>query len=491
MTRLLSRFARCALLSLTSLALAHGQTNQGTDFYLGFPLNATGTLNLRLFLTGTTATTGAVEIPGIAFSGSFSVIPGTVTTVVIPVAAETNTSGVINNKGIHVTSVAPVTVYGLNQYPQSTDAYLGLPAPLLGTDHIVLAYNGTNATYPSEFQVVASQDATQVTITPSAAAAGHAAGVPYTISLDRLQTYQLQVTTSGADLTGSMISSTKPIALFAGAACANIPNISYVACDHVVEQIPATGTWGQNFLTVPLATRTGGDTFRVIARDAGTTVSVDGSVKATLGRAQFYQAVLPPTTHVITTSGPALVAQYSNSTSYDNVTSDPFMMLISPTEQFQPSYTVTTPAASPVAFTNYLSVVAQSADTASCRVDGASVTTFQAIVGTTYSGAKVPVAIGTHNLACSSPFATYTYGFASYDSYGYPGGLGIRFINNKCDVNGDGRIDTRDINLIFAARNTPASSAEDQRDADGDLTITVADARTCQQKCTIASCAVQ
>jgi hypothetical protein len=482
----------CAVAGLLCMDTANAQiTNQGTDFYLGFPQNYTSSTNLRLFFTANTATSGMVEIPGIAFSQSFTVTPGAITNVVVPAAAQSNTSDVIENKGIHVTSLAPVTVYGLNQYPATTDAYLGLPAPLLGTDHIVLGYTG-GLGGPSEFEIVATQDATQITITPTAAAGAHAAGVPYTIPLNRLQTYQLQASFNSTDLSGTLITSTKPISLFAGAVCTNIPSSSYVACDHVVEQIPATGAWGQNFLTVPLATRTGGDTFRVIARDAGTTVTVDGSLVATLARAEIYQTELSSTAnHSITTSSPALVAQYSNSSSYDNVTSDPFMMLISPTEQFQTSYTVTTPAADPVAFTNFINVVAQTSNVPSCRVDGNPITTFQPIGGSTYQGAKIPVAIGTHNLSCPNNFGVYTYGFASYDSYGYPGGLGIRFIATpRCDINGDGRIDSRDINLIFAARGTPASSAEDQRDADGDLQITVADARVCQQRCTSAGCAV-
>ncbi|MDZ7845702.1 MAG: hypothetical protein U5L96_02370 [Owenweeksia sp.] len=42
--------------------------------------------------------------------------------------------------------------------------------------------------------VVASQDNTNVTITPSNAIVGHAANVSYTISLDRGETYMLKAT---------------------------------------------------------------------------------------------------------------------------------------------------------------------------------------------------------------------------------------------------------------------------------------------------------
>jgi hypothetical protein len=475
-----------------SITRANAQTtNQGTDFYLGFMQNL-GTSNLRIFVTGSVATVGTVAVPGLAFSTPFAVTPGTITTVVVPSTAASQTSNVVDNLGVHVTALAPVTVYGLNEIPYTTDAYLGLPLPLLGTSYIALGFTG-GLGGPSEFQVVGTQDGTQVTITPAAAATGHAAGVPYTITLNQLQTYQLQATSDTTDLSGSLITSTAPVSVFAGALCTNIPNTGYVACDHVMEQIPATVSWGKNFLTVPLDTRVGGDTFRVLASAAGTTVAIDGTVVATLGSAQFYQSVLSHANHTIATSNASLVAQYSNSTSYDNVTSDPFEMLISPTEQFQTSYTVTTPSSNPTAYTNYINVAASASDVSSCRVDGSPITTFTAIGTSGYVGAEIPVAIGTHNLSCPDPFGVYVYGFASYDSYGYPGGLGGKGINSsmKCDVNGDGRIDSKDINIIFAARNTPATGIEDPRDADGDLVITVADARVCQQRCTSAACAVQ
>ena len=58
-----------------------------------------------------------------------------------------------------------------------------------------------------------------------------------------------------------------------------------------------------------------------------------------------------------------------------------------------------------------------------------------------------------------------------------------------CDVNHDESIDMSDIQLITAARNTPASGPSDPRDFDGDGTITVNDARGCVLQCTNARCA--
>jgi hypothetical protein len=57
-----------------------------------------------------------------------------------------------------------------------------------------------------------------------------------------------------------------------------------------------------------------------------------------------------------------------------------------------------------------------------------------------------------------------------------------------CDVDLNRRVDRNDISAIFAARNTPAMFV-DPRDADGDGTITVNDARICSLLCTKPNCA--
>jgi len=49
--------------------------------------------------------------------------------------------------------------------------------------------------------------------------------------------------------------------------------------DHIVEMIPPVDTWGKEFVTVPLAKRTVGDKFRVIAARDNTQVKPDKSEK--------------------------------------------------------------------------------------------------------------------------------------------------------------------------------------------------------------------
>jgi hypothetical protein len=429
-------------------ALAQRPDNRGTEFVLGFMANYSGTESAVLFVTGNIATNGTVSIPGLSFSTAFSVTPGVITSISLPTDVEMTGSDVTAAKGVLVTADDEIVVYGLNQVSFTTDAFLGLPTDILGTGHIVQGYGS------SEFVIAGVREGTTVSITPSVSTGSRTAGVPFDIVLNRLDTYQLQ----GGELAGTLIMSDQPVAVFAGASCTNVPSTAS-ACDHIVEQLPPTETWGVNFLTVPLATRTAGDVFRITARDDGTEVRIDDVLVATLGSGEFHEADLASGTfHEINTSSPSLVMQYSKGTSADDVTSDPFMMMIPHTQQFLRGYTVTTPAADPVAFNNFVNVVVPTIVAADCRIDGEAFTsTFTAIGTSGYSGAQQAVDIGSHTLSCPNPFGAYAYGFADYDSYGYPSGLAVDPIPPEdCKLDPD-----LDLNPVGAEHTVTARLTED------------------------------
>ncbi len=393
---------------------------EGAEFWLTFQSNFNASPALTFFVTGSTDTTGRVSIPAIGFCGSFSVTAGNVTTVSVPTAAMQTGNDTIEAKGIQVTALQEVTVYGLNRVQHTTDAFLALPVDILGTEHIVMAY--TSNGHGSEMSVVPAEvGTTTVTITPASAVTGHPAGQPYTVSLRQGESYQYNST--GGDVTGTTISSDKRVAVFGGNRCATIP-IGYSACDYIVEQIPPTVAWGRRFLSVPLATRLNGDTFRFLASENGTTVKVNGATVATLNRGKFHERILTQGAE-ITADFPILVAQYSNGSTFDGVVSDPFMMLIPPVEQYLAAYTVSTPATGFAG--NYINVVVRTPSLGTVRLDGAVVpaATFTPIGASGFSGAKLTVSLGTHRVTASTPFGATVYGFDNFDSYGYPGGMSV------------------------------------------------------------------
>jgi hypothetical protein len=408
--------------------------SKGTEFWLMFNGNLNGSgENVDLFIAGDIPTTGLVEIPGLGFSQVFNVIPGVVTTVDLPLSVRLNSSDIIENKGVHITADNEVTVYGLNQRDSTTDAFLGLPVDILGTEYINLGYENVNVVNGTQFGVVATTDNTTVTITPTESTSGHPAGVDYNIILNQGQAYQLRNTSSSpADLSGSIITSDNPVAVFGGHQCANIP-AGYVACDHIVEQIPPVNTWGQSFVTFPLATRTSGDTFRILASDDLTTVNINGINVALLNRGELFETILVNAS-TINADKPVLVAQYSNSTSIDNVTSDPLEAIVPPLEQYLAGYTVSTPATQ--ISINYINLVVPDAAIGSVTLDGVVIPggDYTPIGLTGFSGTAQKIDLGSHTLAGPLPFGVLSYGFDSYDSYGYPGGLALAKVAELTDL---------------------------------------------------------
>lgn len=408
--------------------LTAGLDSLGTDFWLTFTENYDRQNTLTLFISGATATEGTVEIPGLQFTHDFTVTPGAVTSVSIPIGALLQGNDSIENKGIHVTAEADVAVYGLNRQQYTTDAYLGIPTDILGKDYLVLT---TTAYSKPQFGIVATVDNTTVTITPKVTNLGatRTAGQAFTITLNAGQTYQFQAN-NNTDLTGTSISANHPVAVFSGDNLAFLPSISYGSGDHTIEQLPPVSAWGKNYLSVPLATRLNGDTFRIVASANNTVVQVNGTIVATLQRGQVHQQIIAGAAQ-ITANEPILVAQYSNGSIYDGVTSDPFMMLIAPYEQYLGSYTVTTPASGFT--TNFINVVAPQDAIGHLTLDGQTIASesFTAIGSTGFYAAQLPVSLGSHVLADSrpagqgAPFGVTVYGFADYDSYGYPGGFSL------------------------------------------------------------------
>jgi hypothetical protein len=219
-----------------------------------------------------------------------------------------------------------VAVFGLVENFQSTDGCLMLPVDVLGKDYVVLAC-GSFQFPTSSFMVVATDDGTTVTLVPRSSVGSHPAGVAYTVTMNRGQVYGFTNTDSAFfwDQTGTIIRADKPIAVYGGNRQTFIPPADQWA-DRVFEQMTPTSAWGCHFLTMPLATRANGDTFRFVGMVNGTHVTLNGSPLTTLSGTKYETIIDGPAE--IVSDYPIAVVQYANSFSYDNVTDgDPFEML--------------------------------------------------------------------------------------------------------------------------------------------------------------------
>ncbi|WP_430815437.1 T9SS type B sorting domain-containing protein [Carboxylicivirga sp. RSCT41] len=134
---------------------------------------------------------------------------------------ENHPSDNVNNKGILITSDEDITVYyevanGVNPDKFTLKGHNGL-----GTEFFVPSQN-TYRNKPhrqiadEKVDIVATEDNTSITIVPTVAVVGHAANVPFTIVLNRGQSYCIENqndASPGSSLAGTYITSDKDIAI--------------------------------------------------------------------------------------------------------------------------------------------------------------------------------------------------------------------------------------------------------------------------------------
>ncbi|TAF33649.1 MAG: gliding motility-associated C-terminal domain-containing protein [Cytophagales bacterium] len=467
-----------SLLGLSKVQAQCSKTTEGTEFWLGFADARDGT-DEELSITVTSRVGATVSVFGGASStllATFIVPAGGSVKTVVPELWENETSEIIEDKGIRVECTAACNVYALSYQRNSADATLIYPTTTLGDKYYIMSYaQATNLTNTqvrnSEFVIVATQDATSITIIPNKiTTALKPANVPFSITLNKGQSYQVKSGEfSGAgtalpagqgDLTGSKVTSSKPIAVFGANIATVVPNINTCCWDHLYEQMPPTAVWGKEYITVPYKTRLW-DVFRVLARIDGTVVSIDGAPVATLNEGQFYEFNTTGSNFpkVITGTNPIMVMHFSTSTNADAVSeADPFMINLSPTEQSVEDITF-------VAFTStvitayYLNILTETSNVPNMRLDGVLIapTSFTAVPGTVFSRAQLNLTPGTHRLTNSGSgrgFTANIYGYGPFESYGYAAGVNL----------------TPQLNFLFGSSSVD-NDAEDFCDSEGAQTF--------------------
>jgi hypothetical protein len=208
-------------------------------------------------------------------------------------------------RACHITAKRPINVQFFSTGACSGGSYLAIPTPALGKSYVIPTYFdnpgiGAGQSYQAEnaggfFQIVAAFDGTTVTITPNGLTAGGHPGVnsgkgatgkkvPYTVSLRRGQCYWVKGDGSDADndLSGSTVTSDKPIAVLAGhedAFIGEAPSNGLLdGRDFMIEQVIPAEYWDNTgYVSIPMApasptdeTRAGyGQNYRVFTDDPG------------------------------------------------------------------------------------------------------------------------------------------------------------------------------------------------------------------------------
>ena len=271
-------------------------TNEGGEFYIGFIPNynifdGSDLRDASVFIISTENRTLNVNITGRRIEGNvLQVRPGVVT----PSSFESSVINATDREGgvrIQVQSQGTVAMFAANQEVLSLGGFMALPCPqqLNVQQYEYYAVSvppsvevvGFDVISSSGFLVVSCSDNTVVTITPSqpvqdpnnpsqTVPAGGSTIVTLTESGQ-----SIYIASRTADLTGSRVVSNRPISFFTGHECA-FPSEGF-DCDHIIEQVPATATWGTTFLIAPIRTQAftfGNDIIKMVSSRINTAVNI-------------------------------------------------------------------------------------------------------------------------------------------------------------------------------------------------------------------------
>ena len=361
-------------------------------------------------------------LTGFSFNGN--VTRQSTTTVILPSSLQVRNSAE-RNKGIYIKAEGNkrIVVYGLNYREFTSDAFVALPCERSTVDeyeYYALTYYA-DCCGPSTILIVACEDNTTIT-TPSA-----------TITLNRQQTYLIR---ESRDLSGTRVVSTKPISFFSDHECTRIPSGTN-ACDVLTEQVPPTNTWGSSFLGASFLGKSSGAIYRVLTARDSTTVTVNCTTMtqpttytlSTAGIWQEFQA-LANSFCSIESNNPLLVMEFAKGFDLDNI-GDPFMTMIPPVEQYSNNYVFNV---LPEFTTNYITiyVAPEFFQPERIFVDDSNLLTFSWTAVYCSTGILCGyvtgrnLSAGEHRLYhqdADARVGVSAYGFNTYNSYGYPGGL--------------------------------------------------------------------
>ena len=390
-------------------------TNKGTRFWAPYSFDRNMLLSnaqqFKFILSSDVATEVTVSVNGTSYRKTYTIpAGGVITTDQIPRSgiddARLREEG-LSNRGILIESKDPITA---TAFMDMTDRVHGLLMPTgtyaksyttLGTRQFSGYSDPTMGT--SWVSVIADNDNTVVEITPSGATkGGRAAGVPFRVTLNRGEVYQIlggfirfldRDITGGmdnayesADLTGTTVVSVPnadgkcfPIAVFNGSGGTGIrcEALQNGADTYVFQQSYPDQAWGKRYLTAPLATQNNKNEhlfnmFRVMVKDPNTVVKRNGVVMTNLTDNYYQFTSREP--EYIEADKPVMVSQmmtYFNSCGndeYSNPGSNEGMLYLTPISHGIKKTTFYRRTGG----INYITVVIPDAGKASLKIDGSN-----------------------------------------------------------------------------------------------------------------------
>lgn len=423
------------LLSLSSMA----QSTIGKNFIVGFMENnrkATLPDKAVIVITANEPASGSILFQGQSFPFSLakgqSFVQEFLSTSQDVIHRD---SEVVESKSFTVSSSGNVSVYAYNSRQNSSDASLVLPLTALGDEYFVTAHFSPLNLGPdnseSTMLIIATEDDTQIQVTPSQATLNGKPGkAPFTITLNQGQTYQIK---ANGDLTGTHVKvlnanqgNCKKVAVFGGNKMTSAGDCGKTG-DHLFQQAIPVEFWGKSYIHVPLRNRTSGELVKVLASENATQVTVNGQLKGTLNSGEFLTLEFTPTDVAsIETSKPSavtLLAKSQDCNTIPNAIGDPFLLTYQSNDQLIKDiefYSINE-------FFNNANIIAPTASLAQIRLNGGGITTqFSPVPGKPdFSYAQITIPDGKNTFTSPDGAIIYVYGAGQRSSYGYSAGFNL------------------------------------------------------------------
>lgn len=349
-------------------------------------------------------------------------------------------------------NVCPLTFQANGCFSFSNDASLLLPSTAMTGNYRVTGVHGWTAgatdVLGAYVAVTATQDGTTVAfkvgsrgrVLAGGGIAATSAGGTVNLTMnagDVVEVVGEPKTTS--DLSGSLITASKPIQVIAGVPCMQMP-LGTQACDHLEETVFPAETLGKDYIvTVPTGPKGNvvGHVVRIYGNRDGTTLtyapSRPGSAPATINAGDVIDVGEVRSDFRVTGSAEFAVgsfmlggAKLDPTTLPPNQKGDPSMSFSTAIEQYRKRYIFLAPDDYDV---SYVDIIHESGT--SLSLDGTTPPAGIAIGSTGYSVSRARLGAGkggAHELTATKPVGLQVMGYGSYTSYQYPGGLNLKSI---------------------------------------------------------------
>ena len=345
---------------------------------------------------------------------------------------------------VHISANSGISMFGDTEGEEGGDVFAVLPiSPLLEEtefeEYLVMSHANKilQTNFKSVILVVASTDNTQLRITPT----HNTSAVGGKISLEKnketvVVRHRLDIltVTSSNDLTGTVIRTNKPIAVYSSHECGNIP-VDINNCSHLIEQMPPVRLLGYCYSATSFMGRQDGSYVKFVVAKDGTYVEAyeNDDVVVTYGpldRGTFHERYLGPgRVLVLKSNHPIMFAQFSSGAQLDEVGA-PFMIVLPSLSQLVSEVPFYSKNSSNM---NYITITlpSQYYDEDALILDGDPIysnatATVQSPSCGNFTTISLQVNPGHHYLQHTTPGAGFllsVYGFGPGTSYGYSPGL--------------------------------------------------------------------